>query len=104
MDGLDGVARSGGYQTLDASSHSTRADSSNEFMFGAGPARRFVAELSDRGITAEQIIPGGQSGVITSGPNYVNQLVLWLVNGYLPLITDFDTIVVIANEVYDFEP
>ncbi len=52
----------------------------------------------------EPIIPGGQSGVITSGPNYVNQLVLWLVNGYLPLITDLDTIVAIANEVYNFEP
>ena len=103
-EGLAGVARSGGYQTLDASSHNTRADGSNEFMFSSGPARRFVAELTPQGILAEQIIPGGQSGVITSGPNYVNQLVLWLVNGYLPLITDLDTIVAIANEVYHFEP
>ncbi len=104
VPGLDGVARAGGYQVLDASSHSTRADSSNEFMFGAGPARRFVAEINPRGIVAEQIIPGGQSGVVTSGPNYVNQLVLWLVNGYLPLITDLDTIVALASEVYNFEP
>ncbi len=104
VDGLDGVARSGGYQVLDASSHSTRADSSDEFMFGSGPARRFVAEVTSLGIIAEQIIPGGQSGVITSGPNYVNQLVLWLVNGYLPLITDLDTIIALANEEYDFLP
>ncbi len=104
IDGLEGVARSGGYQVLDASSHSTRADSSNEFMFSSGPARRFVAEVTNRGIIAEQIVPGGQSGVITSGPNYINQLVLWLVNGYLPLITDLDTLVAIANEVYNFEP
>lgn len=103
VDGLTGVARSGGYQVLDASSHSTRADSSNEFMFGSGPARRFVAEVTPLGILAEQIIPGGQSGVITTGPNYVNQLVLWLVNGYLPLITDLATIEAIANEVYHFE-
>ncbi len=104
VDGLAGVARSGGYQVLDASSHSTRADSSNEFMFASGPARRFVAEMADRGISAEQIVPGGQSGVITSGPNYINQLVFWLVNDYFPLITDLDTIVAIANEVYNFEP
>lgn len=104
VDGLAGVARSGGYQVLDASSHSTRADSSNEFMFSSGPARRFVAEVTSRGIAAEQVIPGGQSGVVTSGANYVNQLFAWLVNGYLPLITDLDTIVAIANEVYDFEP
>lgn len=104
VDGLPGVARSGGYQVLDASSHSTRADSSNEFMFSSGPARRLVAEVTPLGILAEQIVPGGQSGVITSGANYVNQLVLWLVNGYLPLITDLDTITAIANEVYNFEP
>ena len=103
VEGLDGVARSGGYQTLDASSHSTRADGSNNFMFSSGPARRFVAEVTPLGILAEQIIPGGQSGVITSGANYVNQLVFWLVNGYMPLITDLDTIVAIANEVYNFE-
>ena len=104
VDGVSGVARSGGYQVLDASSHSVRADGSNEFMFGSGPARRFVAEVTELGILAEQIIPGGQSGVITSGPNYVNQLFLWLVNGYLPLITDLDTIVALATEEYDFLP
>jgi len=85
VDGLAGVARSG-------------------FMFSSGPARRFVAEMTSAGILAEQIVPGGQSGVITSGAAYINQLVLWLVNGYLPLITDLDTIVAIANEVYNFEP
>ncbi|MFC3193279.1 penicillin acylase family protein [Marinicella sediminis] len=103
VDGLRGVARAGGYQVLDASSHSTRADSSDEFMFSSGPARRFVAEVTPLGIAAEQIIPGGQSGVVTSGANYVNQLFFWLVNGYLPLITDLDVIVAIANEVYTFE-
>ncbi len=104
VDGLPGVARSGGYQVLDASSHSTRADSSNEFMFSSGPARRFVAEVTERSINAEQVIPGGQSGVVTTGANYVNQLFAWLVNGYLPLITDLDTITAIADEVYNFEP
>jgi len=104
VDGLRGVARSGGYQVLDASSHSTRADSSDGFMFGSGPARRFVAEVTNMGIFAEQIIPGGQSGVVTSGANYVNQLFYWLVNSYLPLITNLDMIVDLANEVYSFEP
>ncbi len=104
IDGLPGVARSGGYQVLDASGHSVRADSSNEFMFAHGPARRFVAEVTPLGIAAEQIIPGGQSGVITSGANYVNQLFFWLVNGYLPLLTDLDLLSALANEVYHFEP
>lgn len=104
VDGLPGVARSGGYQVLDASSHSTRADSSNEFMFSAGPARRFVAEVTPLGIAAEQVIPGGQSGTITAGANYVNQLFYWLVNDYIPLLTDFNVLTSIANEIYHFEP
>jgi penicillin amidase len=104
VDDLAGVARAGGYQVLDASSHSTRADSSNEFMFNAGPARRFVAEVTPLGIAAEQVLPGGQSGTITSGANYVNQLFYWLVNGYLPLLTDLNLLESIANEVYNFEP
>ncbi len=104
VEGLSGVARSGGYEALDASAHNTRADGSNEFMFSHGPARRFVASATSRGIQAEQILPGGQSGVITSGANYVNQLFIWLVNGYMPLITDLDTIMIIANEIYHFEP
>ena len=83
---LPGISRSGGYQAVDASSHSARADGANDFMFGSGPARRFVGELDPDGIDAYEIIPGGQSGVIVS-PHYASQLGRWLTNGYhsLPL-------------------
>src|SRR5690606_19394091 len=37
--GLPGLARAGGYEAVDASSHNTRADGLNEFMFGSGPVR-----------------------------------------------------------------
>ncbi len=86
IDGLQGVPRSGGYQVLDASGHSVRASTLNGFMFDAGPARRMVATMTDTGPAVEQIIPGGQSGVITDGALYVNQLFFWLTNNYLPLI------------------
>jgi hypothetical protein len=50
---------------VDASSHSARADSAEEFRFGSGPVRRFVgtAEPFFQGITAESALPGGTSGV-----------------------------------------
>jgi penicillin amidase len=83
---LQGVARQGGYEAVDASSHSSRANSVNGFMFGSGPARRFVGELSTP-IVAEQIYPGGQSGVLGS-PGYISQLPRWLVNAYKPLPID----------------
>lgn len=81
---LPGLARQGGYQAVDASSHSARANSVNGFMFGAGPARRFVGEMTPSGPVGYEVIPGGQSGVFFS-PNYSSQLPLWLTNSYHPL-------------------
>jgi len=82
--GFGTIARSGGYEAVDASSHNARARTVNGFTFGSGPARRNVASLAPSGPQAEEIIPGGRSGVLLS-PFYTNQLRLWLVNDYLPL-------------------
>jgi len=81
---LPGIARSGGRGSVDAASHSARADGLNEFMFGAGPARRFVAVMQPGGPQGEEVLPGGRSGVFLS-PAYVNQLPLWLTNQTHPL-------------------
>jgi penicillin amidase len=80
---LPGVARAGGFGAVDASSHNVRADSVNEFMFDSGPARRFVGELRADGPVAEEVIPGGTSGVLGS-PFQTDQLLLWLTNDYHP--------------------
>ncbi|MBL4660603.1 MAG: penicillin acylase family protein, partial [Alcanivoracaceae bacterium] len=104
INGLDGISRSGGYQVLDASSHNIRANTLNGFMFASGPARRFVGEMTPAGPIIDQVIPGGQSGVITSGVFYVNQLFSWLVNSYLPLFIDIDLIDQIAVDRQTFEP
>jgi penicillin G amidase len=85
--GLRGLARAGGYDVLDASGHNARSNTLNGFMFGGGPVRRFVGEMTDPP-TLLQIAPGGQSGVITTGAAYISQLPLWLVNGYKPLVID----------------
>ncbi len=78
---LPGLSRQGGYQAVDASSHSSTADSLNGFMFGAGPSRRFVADMGPVAVDAQEVIPGGQSGVFYM-PNYSSQMPLWLVNDY----------------------
>ena len=77
---LPGVARSGGFDAVDASSHNARAANLNDFMFGSGPARRFVGEMQTK-IAASEIIPGGQSAVLGS-PLYASQLGRWLTNNY----------------------
>ena len=77
---LPGLARDGGYETVNVAAHNLRADSVNGFMFGGGSARRFVGEMSEP-IVAGQVIPGGPSGVLGS-PFYVSQLGRWLTGQY----------------------
>jgi penicillin amidase len=77
---LPGIARSGGFGTVDAAAHDVRAADANSFMFGSGPARRFVGALLTSGPVAEEVIPGGDDGRVP------NQLPLWLTNHYHPWI------------------
>ena len=81
---LNGVARSGGRQSVDAASHDARADGLNEFMFSSGPARRIQAVMSPGCPQVLEVIPGGENGA-PGGPNSIDQLFLWLVNAYKPL-------------------
>ncbi|MBT8077127.1 MAG: penicillin acylase family protein [Gammaproteobacteria bacterium] len=78
---LAGLSVDGGFGVVDASSHSARADSSNDFMFGSGPSRRYVGEAMrwGRGIRGRTSLPGGASGVLGS-PLYANILGRWLTN------------------------
>jgi penicillin amidase len=83
---LPGIPVDGGFGVVDASSHSSRADDADEFMFGSGPVRRYVGEPVDgpRRIEGRSSLPGGQSGVLGS-PFYVNLLERWLTNDTYPL-------------------
>ena len=100
---LPGIARAGGFGAVDASSHSARADGPNRFMFGSGPARRFVGVLNPAGLEAEEILPGGQSGSVAS-PDYASQLGCWLTNRYHPLTLDPQEIAADAVSEVGFEP
>jgi penicillin amidase len=84
IPGLRGIPTDGGFQTVDASSHSTRADMPDEFMFRDGPTHRTVVEARADAMLAESIWPGGTSGVLGS-PNYFQFLERWLTNDTLRL-------------------
>ncbi len=100
---LPGLARQGGYQAVDASAHSARADGLNEFMFGSGPNRRFVGVMTPGGVDGYETIPGGQSGVFYN-PNYSSQLPLWLTNTYHPLAVGAADGAAAAVTSYSFGP
>lgn len=84
---LTGIPVDGGFGAVDASSHSARADSVNEFMFGSGPVRRYVASpsVNPGGIMAWTAMPGGESGVL-GHPFYFNLLPRWLTNDAYPVV------------------
>jgi penicillin amidase len=74
----------GGFQSVDASSHSARANTRDGFMFRDGPTHRTVVEARADAMHAESIWPGGTSGVLGS-PNYSQFLERWLANDSIRL-------------------
>ncbi len=84
LAGLDGIPTDGGFEVVDASSHSPRANTLNGFMFSSGPNRRMVSEATDTKINAVTSLPGGISGLIASSL-YINLLKPWLTNEAFPI-------------------
>jgi penicillin amidase len=80
------AAGDGGYNVVNASGFSARADSLNGFKFGGGPVRRYVGEggvnwgpVGD--IRGVNVMPGGPSEDASS-PEYATQLGTWLTADY----------------------
>jgi penicillin amidase len=83
---LTGLARDGGYNVVNASGFSARADSLNGFKFGGGPVRRYVGEGGVNwgpvgNIRGVNVMPGGPSEDASS-PEYATQLGTWLTADY----------------------
>ena len=83
---LPGIPTDGGFNTVDASSHSGRADGANGFMFGGGPVRRSVGEMrTGQRSRTKSSLPGGTSGDVGSD-RYVTLLPAWLTNESYPQV------------------
>ena len=78
------IASDGGFQTVDAASHTARVASPAQVRFPDGPTHRTVVELREGAMRAASIWPGGTSGVLGS-PNYSQFLERWLTNDTLKL-------------------
>jgi penicillin G amidase len=89
LPGLPGIPTDGGLFTVDVAGGALRNDSSNGFLFDAGPVRRTVSSVQTigRGIEGVSSLPGGESGEIGS-PFHLNLLGRWLTNDVFPLRQD----------------
>jgi penicillin amidase len=72
-------------------------------MFGSGPARRFIAEAGRKGIQAQQIIPGGQSGVPGSA-FFGSMLGAWLTNDFHDALFSSDDVIKNRHSREEFAP
>jgi penicillin amidase len=102
---LTGIATDGGFGVVDASSHSARASGANGFVFGSGPARRYVGSLGHHpgDIEGETILPGGM--VDLPGNRFAaNLLPRWLTNEYYRLRQDLGEVWSGAAQVDTFLP
>ncbi len=90
--GLEGVARQGGFSTVDAATHDARATTPDGFMFGSGPNRRYVGEMVPGAVHGQASLPGGVSGDPRS-PWFTNLLMQWLVNGAFPVVPDTSPVI-----------
>jgi penicillin amidase len=97
------VATDGGFQTVDASSHSARASTAAGFMFRDGPNHRTVVETRADAMRAESVWPGGTSGVLGS-PDYAQFLERWLTNEAVELRLGRREVERVASSVRIFVP
>ena len=79
LKNLTGIPVDGGFQTVDAASHSIRAHDENSFTFSHGPSKRSVFEALPEGMRSVSSLPGGISGILGS-EFYFNLLPGWLRN------------------------
>jgi penicillin amidase len=103
---MPGLARQGGFGTVDLGYHPTTADSlngPNSFMFTRTAILRLAADLEPGAIHAEQVYPGGQSGVFYH-PNFADQMPLWLTNSYRPMPVSAADSDAVAVRSYSFGP
>ena len=81
LAGLRGIPVDGGFGTVDAAGHDARANSVDGFMFGSGPARRYIGEGDRFRIDGRSALPGGTSADPDSA-HYLDLLRPYLTNEY----------------------
>lgn len=103
LPGLAGIPVDGGMGTVDAASHDARADSTDAFMFGSGPARRYVARVAPSGPDGHSALPGGTSAV-PGNRHYLDLLRAYLTDDYHPVRVSSRDIRAATEETHELLP
>ncbi|MEM9291845.1 MAG: penicillin acylase family protein [Acidobacteriota bacterium] len=101
---LPGLARAGGFESIDVAGHDLRAADAQSFTFSVAPGRRAYVSLESDAIQTFQILPGGAEGDPFLSGGYVSQIGRWLTNRYAPVTLDPLVLSRTASETLNFEP
>jgi penicillin amidase len=63
-----------------------------DYFYSSGPVMRMVFAFGPDGVRGQNILPGGQSGLIDS-PHFADQAQLWLANDTIPVRFDVEDVV-----------
>lgn len=74
-----------------------------DYFYSSGPVMRMVFALGPDGVVGQNILPGGQSGLIDS-PHFADQAALWLGNDTIPVRFDVESVVEGATSRETFTP
>ena len=96
------MARDGGYEVVNASGFSAKADGPDSFRFGGGPVRRYVGMAS---------FPAGSSVVgynampsVVGDPPNTSQLRMWLTGDSHPVHMSESAVQPLTNRIETFSP
>ena len=65
------------------------------FHYAYGPIMRMVVRLHPDGVSGQNVVPGGQSGIV-GAEHYADQAALWLGNDAMPLLFEVSDVVAAA--------
>jgi penicillin amidase len=103
LPGLAGVPVDGGLSTVDAATHGLRANSADGFMFGSGPARRYVGVVTAAGPVGRDALPGGISALPTAR-HYDDLLPAYLTDDSYPVRVSPADVAAAAESIQLFRP
>lgn len=90
---LSWFPRHGDNRNVDAANNGL---SGRSFRYGSGPVMRMVFALGPDALSGQNVLPGGQSGLLDS-PHTADQAALWLANDVLPVQLAVNDVVAAAQ-------
>ena len=101
---LPGLSRDGGYEVVNASGYSAKADDSDAFRFGGGPVRRYVGMANFPSSPEGSVVGYNAMPSVVGNPPNASQLRFWLTGDHHSVQMNENAILPLARRIEHFAP